>query len=217
MGMRTRRSVMSPLAWLTKVRRKPDKEVGNRGRPRHRLADRSQVRSSRRSRKMTPGDTAVRAACRTCTRYSYSCVGLGSTIDQHGDVGMREYLDGFASKHNCRNTTTPMRCHRDEITAFCIGGLYDSSVGVLVLDVGRGICDPRGTRYIGNGFKNLRGVRFHAPLVLRRRVLDHLRVGRQNMEWHRNRQDGDFCADLLGQGDAMLDRLVGECRSVGRY
>jgi hypothetical protein len=30
---------------------------------------------------------------------------------------------------------------------------------------------------IRRGFENLRGVHFHALLVLRRRVLDHLRVG----------------------------------------
>jgi hypothetical protein len=130
---------------------------------------------------------------------------------------MRKYLDGLASEHDCRNATTPMRRHRDEITAVFMGGLNDGSVRMLVLDMRRGTRDPRGVRYIGSGFENLRGVRFHSSLVLRRRVLDHLRVGCQNMEWHRNRQNGDFCTDLFGQGDALLNRLVCEWRSVSRY
>ena len=47
-----------------------------------------------------------------------------------------------------------------------------------------------------------------------RRVLEHLRVGREHMERRQDRQRGDFGADPLGQGDAVLDGFPGEFRPV---
>ena len=48
-------------------------------------------------------------------------------------------------------------------------------------------------------------VLLHACFVLGRRILDHLRVGRDNMKRRQDRQHGDFGADPLGQGDGVLE------------
>jgi hypothetical protein len=46
--------------------------------------------------------------------------------------------------------------------------------------------------------------------------LDHLPVGRDHVG-RQDRQHGNFGADLLGQGDAVLDSFPGEFRPVCGY
>ena len=53
----------------------------------------------------------------------------------------------------------------------------------------------------------------HACFVLSRRVLDHLRVRRERMKGRQDRQHGDFGADPLGQGDAVLDSFAAFVRT----
>jgi hypothetical protein len=43
----------------------------------------------------------------------------------------------------------------------------------------------------------------HAYFVVSRRVLDHLRVGRERMKRQQDCQRGDFDTDSFGQGDAV--------------
>jgi hypothetical protein len=52
---------------------------------------------------------------------------------------------------------------------------------------------------------------------MRALYLDHLRVGCEHMKRRQDRQRGDFGADPLGQGDAVLDSFPGEFRPVGWY
>jgi hypothetical protein len=63
------------------------------------------------------------------------------------------------------------------------------------------------------------------PLALRQRqvvsacvlcVLDHLRVGRDHVG-RQDRQHGNFGADALGQGDAVVDSFPGKFRPVCGY
>ena len=61
----------------------------------------------------------------------------------------------------------------------------------------------------GGGGKNFLGMLLKACLILTRRVLDHLRVGRENMKWRQDCECGCLGAHLLGQGDVVLDSLSG--------
>ena len=65
----------------------------------------------------------------------------------------------------------------------------------------------------GGGGKNFLGMLLHACLILTRRVLDHLRVGRENMKRRQDCECGCLGADPLGQGDAVLDSLSGSSPS----
>ena len=76
---------------------------------------------------------------------------------------------------------------------------------MLVLDLDGLACDARCLRGVGDGAKGVRGLLLHACLVLNRRILDHLCVGRERMKRRQDSQDGDFGADSLGQVDTMLD------------
>jgi hypothetical protein len=52
---------------------------------------------------------------------------------------------------------------------------------------------------------------------MRAAYLDHLRVGRVDHFGRQDRQHGNFGADPLGQGDAVLDSFPGEFRPVRGY
>jgi hypothetical protein len=58
---------------------------------------------------------------------------------------------------------------------------------------------------------------WYAYFVLSRRILDHLRVGRDRVKGRQDRQHGNFGADPLGQGDAVLDSFPGEFRPICGY
>jgi len=88
---------------------------------------------------------------------------------------------------------------------------------MLVLDLDRLACDARCLRGVGDGAKDFLGLLLHACLVLSRRILDHLRVGRERMKGRQDSQHGGFGADPLGQGDAVLDSFPSQFRSVRWY
>jgi hypothetical protein len=50
----------------------------------------------------------------------------------------------------------------------------------------------------------------HTCFVLSRRILEHLRVGREHMKRRQDHQHGGFGADPLGQGDAVFDSFPGQ-------
>jgi hypothetical protein len=68
----------------------------------------------------------------------------------------------------------------------------------------------------GDGTKGFLGMLLHAFFVLSRRILEHLRVGREHMERRQDRQRGGFGTGALRQSDAVSDRFPGEFRSVSR-
>jgi hypothetical protein len=53
---------------------------------------------------------------------------------------------------------------------------------MLVLDLDGLACDTRCLRGMGDGAKGFLGLLLHPCLVLSRRILDHLRVGRERMK-----------------------------------
>jgi hypothetical protein len=61
------------------------------------------------------------------------------------------------------------------------------------------------------------GLLLNPRLVLSRRILDHLRVGRERMKRRQDSQHGGFGAGPLGQGDAVLDSFPSQFRSVRWY
>jgi len=65
-------------------------------------------------------------------------------------------------------------------------------------------------RCLGDGAESFLGMCLHACFVLSRRVLEHLRVGREHMKRRQDRQHGGSGADPFGQHDAMLDSLPGK-------
>src|SRR5208337_488562 len=147
---------------------------------------------------------------------SYSAGELQS-MDQYRDLGMREYLDRLAAKDDRGDAVAAVRCHDDKVTAFRHRSVDDRPVGMLMLDMDDLACDASCLRSAGDGAKSFPGMLLHACFVLSRRVLDHLRVGRERMKWRQDRQDGGFGAEPLGQSDAVLDILPGEFRSVRWY
>ena len=88
---------------------------------------------------------------------------------------------------------------------------------MLTLDLDRLACDACCLRCVGAGTEDFVCMLLHACFVLGRRILDHLRVGRDNMKRRQDRQHGDFGADPLGQGDGVLESFPGEFRPVRWY
>ena len=70
-----------------------------------------------------------------------------------------------------------------------------------MLDLDRVACDA--CRLHCDSAKNFLSMLLHACFVLSRRILDHLRVGRDRVKGRQDRQHGNFGADPLGQGDAV--------------
>jgi hypothetical protein len=129
---------------------------------------------------------------------------------------MREHLDRLTPEHERRDAVAPMRGHDDEIAAFRSGGIDDRLVGMLVLELDRVERDTSRFCRVDGCAERFSGVGRYARLVLSRRVLDHLRIGREDMKRGRDRQERDFGADPFGQHDAVLDgpRPVLNHRSV---
>jgi hypothetical protein len=96
-------------------------------------------------------------------------------------------------------------------------GIDDRLVGILMLDLDHLARDACCLCRVGDGAKGLVGVVLHACFVLRRRILNHLRIGRQRMKWRQHRKRRDFGANPLGQSDAVLHGFCGEFRPVGWY
>ena len=86
-----------------------------------------------------------------------------------------------------------------------------------MLDLNGLACDADRLRCADYGVKSFFGMVVHAYFVLSRRVLDHLRVGRERVKRQQDCQRGDFGANSFGQGDAVLDGLPGEVRAVRWY
>src|SRR5580704_7468029 len=88
---------------------------------------------------------------------------------------------------------------------------------MLMLDMDHLAGDACRLRCVGDGTKGFLGMLLHACFVLSRRVLEHLRVGREHMKRRQDRQHGGSGGDPLGQGDAVLDCLPSEFRPVRWY
>ena len=86
-----------------------------------------------------------------------------------------------------------------------------------MLDLDSLACNARCLGRLGYGAKSFLGMLLHAHFVLIWRVLNHLRVGRESVKRRQDRERGDSGANLLGQGDAVLDGFPGEFRPVCRY
>jgi hypothetical protein len=135
-------------------------------------------------------------------------------MDEYWDLGMREHLDRLAAEDDRGNAVTAVRGHDDKVTAFRYRGIDNRPVRTLILDMDPLACDACCLRCMDDGAKNFLGTLLHACFVLSRRVLDHLRVGRERMKIRQDGQHGNFGADPLGQGDAVIDSLPGQFRPV---
>ena len=138
-------------------------------------------------------------------------------MDQHRNLAMREDLDRLAAEDERGDAMSAVRGHYDQVAVFRFCSVDDRAVGMLMLDLDRLACDACCLGSVGGGAKSLLGMLLHACFVLSRRVLDHLRVRRERMKGRQDRQHGDFGADPLGQGDAVLDSFPGEFRPVRWY
>jgi hypothetical protein len=107
-------------------------------------------------------------------------------MDQYRKLGMREYLDRLAAEDDRGDAVAAVRGHDDKVTAFRPRGINDRLIGMLMLDMDHLAGDACRFRCLGDGTESLLGVRLHPYFVLSRRVLEHLRVGREHME---RRQD----------------------------
>jgi hypothetical protein len=99
-----------------------------------------------------------------------------SAMDQCRDLRMREYLDCLAAEDDRGDAVAAVRGHDDKVTAFRFGGIEDRLVGMLMLDMDRLACDAYRLRCVGDSAKGLLGMPLHACFVLRRCILEHLRV-----------------------------------------
>jgi len=138
-------------------------------------------------------------------------------MDEHRDLTMRQYLDRLATEDDRGDAVTTVRGHDDQIAALRASGINDRLIGMFMLDLNRLASDACCLRCLDHGAKSFLGMLLHPCLVRSRRVLDHLRVGRERVKRRQDRQDGGFGADPLGQGDAVLDSFTGEFRSVRWY
>lgn len=119
-------------------------------------------------------------------------------MDQYGDLGMREYLDCLAAKDDRGDAVPTVRGHNDQVTAFRPCGIDDRPIGMLMLDMDPFARDACRSRYAGDSAKNILGMLLHACLVLSRRVLDHLNIGRESMKRRQDYECGGLGPDLLG-------------------
>jgi len=131
-------------------------------------------------------------------------------MDENRYFAMREHLDRLTAEHERRDAVAPMRGHDDEIAAFRSGGIDDRMVGVFVLELDRVECDTSRPCRVDGCAKRSSGVGRYARLVLSRRVLDHLRIARDDMKRGRDRQERGFGADAFGQRNAVLNSLPGQ-------
>ena len=138
-------------------------------------------------------------------------------MDQYRDLGMREYLDRLAAEDDRGDAVAAMRGHDDNVTAFRLRGIDDRLVGMLMFDMDHLTWDACLFRCAGDGAESFLGMLLYACLVTGRRVLEHLRVGRQHMKGRQDRQHGDVGADPFRQGDAVLDGLPSEFRPIRWY
>ena len=116
-------------------------------------------------------------------------------MDQYWDLGMRKYLDRLAAEHDRGDAVEAVRGHDDKITAFRIRGIDDCLIGMLMLDSDHLASDAFCLRCVADGAKSFLGMLLHPCFVLSRRVLEHLRVGREYMKRQQDRQRGGFGAD----------------------
>ena len=116
-------------------------------------------------------------------------------------------------------TAGPRTGHRWTNTGIleCVSTFIVSLVRMLLLDVNHLACDASCLRCLGDRGENFPGTLLHACFVSRWRVLEHLCVDREHMKRRQDRKRGDFGADFLCQGDAVLDSLLGKFRPVGWY
>ena len=110
-------------------------------------------------------------------------------MDEYWYLRMREHLDRLAAEDDRGNAVTAVRGHDDKVTAFRYRGIDNRPVRTLILDMDPLACDACCLRCMDDGTKNFLGTLLHACFVLSRRVLDHLRVGRERMKI---RQDGQY-------------------------
>jgi len=132
----------------------------------------------------------------------------GSAMDQYWDLGMRKYLDRLAAEHDRGDAVAAVRGHDDKITAFRIRGIDDCLIGMLMLDSDHLASDAFFLRCVADGAKSFLGMLLHPCFVLSRRVLEHLRVGREYMKRQQDRQRGGFGADPFGGQGARHGELA---------
>ena len=138
-------------------------------------------------------------------------------MDQYRDLGMREHLDRLAAEDDRGEAMAAMRGHDDKVTAFRLRGIDDRLVGMLLLDLDHLAWDAFRLHCAGDGAESFLGMLPYACLVTGRRVLEHLRVGRQHMKRRQDRQHGNVGADPFRQGDAVLNSLPRKFRPVRWY
>src|SRR6185312_9035617 len=103
-------------------------------------------------------------------------------MNQYGDLGMSEYFDRLAAEDNRGDPVATVRGHDDQVAAFRPRGIDDRLVGMLMLDLDHLACDAFCLRGGCGGAKSLLDMLLHARFVLSRRVLEHLRIGREHMK-----------------------------------
>jgi hypothetical protein len=138
-------------------------------------------------------------------------------MDQYRDLGMREYLDCLAAKDDRGNAVAAVRGHDDQVTAFRPRDIDDRLIGMFMLDMDQFAWDAGRLRCASNGAESLLGMLLHVCLVPIPRVLDHLRIGREDTKRRHDCECGGLGPDPLGQGDAVLDSLSSKFRPIRWY
>jgi hypothetical protein len=137
-------------------------------------------------------------------------------MDQNRDLGLREHPDRLTARHDRSDAAPAMRGNDDKIATFRSGDIDDRLVGLLVLDQERVASDAGRLGSLTNGAEGSRSMVSHTHLVLGRRVLDHLRVGSEDVKRRQDGQRGELGADFRSQRDTVADSLPSEFRSVRR-
>ena len=57
------------------------------------------------------------------------------SIDQNGDIAVRQHLYGLAAKHDYRDAVPTVRGHCDQVTAILVRRIDNGAVRMLVLDM----------------------------------------------------------------------------------
>jgi hypothetical protein len=95
---------------------------------------------------------------------------------------MRQYLDRLAAEDDRRDPVAAVRGYDDQISAFRRRAIDNRPIVMLMLGLDHLARNSCCFRYRGDGAKSFFGMPRDACFVRSRRVLDHLRIGRERMK-----------------------------------
>src|SRR5258706_8473743 len=141
---------------------------------------------------------------------------LTSTQDDHRDLGVSQYLGGFASQHHARKTSVSVRRHADRIAAIGFRAHDDLLPYVFTGARHAGAGNVQLTGRCGDSIEDLLVERRGVLLALLTRGGEGGRCDRQHVKRRRHMKRHDFASKRPAQCQPLAHCLIGKTRTVGR-